>query len=56
MITNKLHHRKSKTLFINRVNEISTILGINPDWLMLDMYHESGLDSSAVNPNGGQPA
>jgi len=44
---------ENKDLFINRVNEISTILGINPDWLMLDMYHESGLDSSAVNPNGG---
>ena len=44
---------ENKALFINRVNEISTILGINPDWLMLDMYHESGLDSTAVNSNGG---
>jgi len=47
------HVTENKDAFLNRVNEICSVLQVNPDWLMLDMYHESGLDSSAVNNNGG---
>ena len=40
----------NKTAFANKVVEISKLLGINPDWLMLVMYFESKLNSKAKNP------
>lgn len=42
-----------KRLFAERVQEISENLGIDPDWLMLVMFFESGLNSSAVNRTSG---
>lgn len=38
------------TDFGNKVIEISQDLGINPNYLMLAMWHESGLKTTAVNP------
>lgn len=43
----------NKQAFIDRVNDICNQLNINPDWLMLNMYHESGLKPQAYNSNGG---
>ena len=43
----------NKIEFINKVKAICQKLLIQPDWLMLVMYAESGLNPKAVNPNGG---
>jgi hypothetical protein len=40
----------NRTAFASKVVEISQLLGINPDWLMLVMYFESKLNSAAKNP------
>lgn len=51
-ISNKI---KSPTpaLFESRVVEIANNLGIDPNWLMIVMYFESGLNPSAVNKYSG---
>lgn len=45
--------KENKSSFLNRVKEISKLLDIEPDWLMLVMKHESGLNHRAVNKMGG---
>lgn len=51
-LSNKI---KSPTpaLFESRVVEIANNLGIDPNWLMIVMYFESGLNPSAVNKISG---
>jgi hypothetical protein len=44
---------ENKLAFISKVKEIASLLGIEPDWLMLVMKHESGLNSRAYNNMGG---
>jgi len=44
---------QNRDKFISKVQSISDLLGINPDWLMTVMKMESGLNSMAVNNNGG---
>lgn len=41
--------KTNKTLFISKVNQISSLLGIEPDWLMFTMMFESGLNPKAIN-------
>ena len=43
---------QNREAFTAKVKEISTKLGINPNWLMLMMKHESGLISSKPNSIG----
>ncbi len=45
--------KENKEAFIKKVKEISSRLGINPNWLMLVMYMESNINHRAVNPMGG---
>lgn len=45
--------KMNKIDFINKVKLICNKLAIQPDWLMLVMYAESGLKPTAYNPNGG---
>jgi len=45
--------KSNKIDFINKVKLICQKLLIQPDWLMLVMYAESGLNPQAVNANGG---
>ncbi len=40
------------TLFAKRVREISSMLGIQPEWLMAVMYSESKFDASVLNARG----
>ncbi|HAN77699.1 MAG TPA: hypothetical protein DCQ31_07960 [Bacteroidales bacterium] len=40
-------------IFVETVKEVSNRLSINPNWLMLVMYFESGLRPSAVNSSTG---
>jgi hypothetical protein len=53
MIFTELYKQSDKQSFINKVNEYSELLGINPNWLMAVMKAESGLNPQAVNK---QPA
>lgn len=39
--------------FIKRLFEIKERLGIEPNWLMIVMLYESGINPAAVNPTGG---
>lgn len=39
--------------FENKVREISSLLQVDPNWLMLVMFIESSLDASRVNPMTG---
>jgi len=43
----------NKSAFADKVNEIAKKLQVNPDWLMLVMHSESGLNHKIVNPKGG---
>ncbi|GEM_PF-3294740 len=43
---------KNKEAFKKQVETASKALGVNPDWLMLVMYHESKLDSTIENSIG----
>ena len=43
---------KNASSFVDKLKSISSSLGINPNWLMLLMKHESGLDSSITNNIG----
>lgn len=40
----------------NKMQKISDLLGINPDWLMMVFFSESGLDPQAVNKQSGDSA
>ncbi|HEY9830853.1 MAG TPA: peptidoglycan-binding protein [Stenomitos sp.] len=41
---------ENRAEFVDKVRAISAQLGINPDWLMALMNHESGLNHRAQNP------
>jgi hypothetical protein len=43
---------ENRPAFIAKVQTISTALGIKADWLMVLMYHESGLNHRIQNKNG----
>lgn len=43
--------KDNKVQFLNKVNEISKKLDINPDWLMAIMYHESRFKTDKPNTN-----
>jgi len=45
--------KENQKAFADKVIEISKKLKINPNWLMLVMYSESGLDHRKPNPDGG---
>lgn len=45
--------KQNKAAFLAKVVEISARLGIDPDWLMIVMKMESGINHRAVNPTGG---
>lgn len=45
--------KTNRAAFATKVQDISRKLGINPDWLMLVMHSESGLNHKIVNPKGG---
>jgi len=40
---------ESRSAFASKVKTICDQLGINPDWLMVVMYHESRINAQAVN-------
>lgn len=42
--------KTNKTAFLEELNRISRLLGINPEHLMIVMYAESRLNPQAVNP------
>jgi len=44
---------QNRDKFISKVQSVSDLLGINPDWLMTVMKMESGINHTAVNNNGG---
>ncbi|MGZ8505689.1 MAG: transglycosylase SLT domain-containing protein [Bacteroidia bacterium] len=44
---------ENRAAFTLRVKTISIALNIDPNWLMVVMNSESGLNHRAVNPNGG---
>lgn len=45
--------RDNKQEAVNKIKDISTKLGINPNWLMYVINHESGFNPKAYNPDGG---
>ena len=45
--------KTNKEAFLQKVKDISAKLGIDPDWLMIVMKMESGINEKAVNPDGG---
>ena len=45
--------KSNKAAFLAKVTEISAKLGINPNWLMIVMKMESGINPQAYNSNGG---
>lgn len=45
--------KTNREAFAAKVIEISNKLGIDPNWLMMIMYFESGLSHIIVNPMGG---
>lgn len=45
--------KENKAAFLEKVENLSRKLLIEPDWLMAVMYKESGLNHRAVNSNGG---
>lgn len=45
--------KDNKAEFLAKVEAISARLGILPDWLMVIMRTESGIDPAAVNPYSG---
>lgn len=44
--------KENKAAFLVKVQQIAAALGVNPDWLMAIMYHESGLNSHIKNSIG----
>jgi hypothetical protein len=49
----KCNKGESRTAFEAKVKTISAQLGINPNWLMVMMYNESGINAQAVNKQSG---
>lgn len=45
--------KSNQAAFLAKVKEIAAKLGINPDWLMIVMKMESGINPQAYNANGG---
>lgn len=45
--------KQNQKEFEKKVLEVSKNLSINPNWLMYIMYHESGINPSIRNKNGG---
>jgi hypothetical protein len=45
--------KTNQAAFLAKVTEISAKLGILPDWLMIVMKMESGINPQAYNANGG---
>jgi len=43
----------NKAEFLQKVRDISTVLGVDPNWLMHVMWSESRLNAQAVNPITG---
>jgi hypothetical protein len=44
---------ESRTVFEDTLRNMSVLLGINPDWLMMVMWSESRLNAQAVNKQPG---
>ncbi len=51
----KCNMGESRTEFERKVRNISDLLRINPNWLMMLMHMESGLNAQAVNKQPGDP-
>ena len=49
----KCNKGESRTAFADKVQSIAAMLGINPNWLMVIMNNESGLNAQAVNKQNG---
>jgi hypothetical protein len=49
----KCNRGESKTEFESKLRRICDLLGINPNWLMVVMFNESGLNAQAVNKQRG---
>jgi hypothetical protein len=49
----KCYKGESRAEFETKVRNISSLLGINPNWLMVVMNNESGLNAQAVNKQTG---
>lgn len=49
----KCNHGENPAEFERKVRNICGLLGINPNWLMMIMYLESGLNAQAVNKQPG---
>ncbi|MFH0895406.1 MAG: transglycosylase SLT domain-containing protein [Bacteroidota bacterium] len=47
---------ENKVAFVDKVKLICQKLQINPNWLMVVMFHESGLNAQAVNKQKGDSA
>lgn len=45
--------KRNKTAFLTEVVRISNLLAISPEWLMIVMYAESGINETAVNKTSG---
>ena len=43
----------NKAEFLQKVRDISTVLGVDPNWLMHVMWSESRLNAQAINPITG---
>jgi hypothetical protein len=58
ILTDKIicNRGESRADFAEKVRDISARLLINPNWLMVVMYNESGLNAQAVNKQKGDPA
>lgn len=58
ILTNRIVCNKgeSRSAFAEKVKSISEKLGINPNWLMVVMLHESGINAQAVNKQKGDQA
>lgn len=58
ILTNRIVCNKgeSRSAFAEKVKSISEKLGINPNWLMVVMLHESGINAQAVNKQKGDHA
>lgn len=48
--------KTNKVAFLAKLENISNLLRINPEWLMLVMYAESRLNPQAVNKQNGDPS
>jgi len=55
ILTNRIVCNKgeSRSAFAEKVKNICEKLGINPNWLMVVMLHESGINAQAVNKQKG---